>query len=65
MVEISKEMKYWKDIPNDADHISPFHQTLTLGGQQNNHRLGRQFMTFEPDQGGWKDIRMVRYYWQD
>jgi len=39
------EMVYWSDIPSDNAHVSPFY----------NEGL---YMTFEPDQGGWNNIRM-------
>ena len=54
--ESAKEMIYWKDIPNDADHISPFHSQLGKTGPESS---SKQFMTFEPDQGGWNNIRMA------
>ena len=43
--EIAKEMVYWSDIPSDNLHVSPFYDS-------------QKFMTFEPDQGGWNNIRM-------
>lgn len=41
----SQEMVYWSDIPEDNRHVSPFYQP-------------NQFLTFEPDSGGWNNIRM-------
>jgi hypothetical protein len=45
----AEEMVYWRDIPADNQHVSPFHQ-----------RKRAQYLTFEPDFGGWNNIRMVR-----
>jgi hypothetical protein len=47
--DAAKEMVYWEDIPSDAQFISPFHKK---GGPT-------QYVTFEPDQGGWNNIRMA------
>lgn len=47
--EIAAEMVYWKDIPSDAQYVSPFKSTA-----QN----GEKYLTFEPDEGGWNNIRM-------
>ncbi|GAX18598.1 hypothetical protein FisN_10Hh195 [Fistulifera solaris] len=44
--EASQEMVYWSDIPEDNRHISPFYRP-------------NQFLTFEPDNGGWNNIRMA------
>lgn len=41
----SHELVYWSDIPEDNRHVSPFYQP-------------NQFLTFEPDSGGWNNIRM-------
>ena len=41
----SQEMVYWSDIPQDNRHVSPFYHP-------------NQFLTFEPDSGGWNNIRM-------
>ena len=44
----AKEMVYWRDIPADNRHVSPFYKS------------GRaQYLSFEPDFGGWNNIRMV------
>ena len=46
--EAAQEMVYWRDIPSDAAYVSPFKR-----------RTGpKQYLTFEPDQGGWNNIRM-------
>jgi len=47
--EIAQEMVYWQDIPSDSDYMSPFHPR----GKET------QYMTFEPDGGGWNNIRMA------
>ncbi len=55
--EESEEMVYWEDIPNDALHVSPFHHTnKQLDGDT---KPITQFLTFEPDAGGWNNIRMA------
>lgn len=46
--EEAQEMVYWEDIPSDAHHVSPF----KMPGIS-------QYMTFEPDSGGWNNIRMA------
>mmetsp|Transcript_775 Transcript_775/g.1319 ORF Transcript_775/g.1319 Transcript_775/m.1319 type:complete len:544 (+) Transcript_775:274-1905(+) len=48
-----KEMVYWSDIPSDSKFVSPF--------KLNNNAKGgtTQYMTFEPDGGGWNNIRMA------
>jgi hypothetical protein len=48
--EAAQEMVYWEDIPSDDKYLSPFHNR---GSQP------AQYMTFEPDQGGWNNIRMA------
>ena len=49
--EIAAEMVYWRDIPQDSDYISPFKHKKKDGPVQ--------YMTFEPDEGGWNNIRYV------
>jgi len=39
------EMVYWSDHPSDSAHVSPFYDC-------------KKYMTFEPDRGGWNNIRM-------
>jgi hypothetical protein len=41
----ASEMVYWRNIPADSKFVSPF------------HKAERQYMTFEPDGGGWNNIR--------
>jgi hypothetical protein len=45
--ELAEEMVYWEDIPQDQMWVSPFKSTTTP-----------KYLTFEPDQGGWNNIRM-------
>jgi hypothetical protein len=44
---IANEMVYWQDIPSDEDFVSPFYDPR------------HKFLTFEPDAGGWNNIRYV------
>ncbi len=46
--EIAAEMVYWRDIPKDASFVSPYKKT---NGE-------KQYLTFEPDEGGFNNIRM-------
>mgnify|MGYP005863840725 CR=1 FL=1 len=48
--DFAQGMVYWSDIPSDAKYVSPFKQKH--GGQ-------KRYMTFEPDGGGWNNIRMA------
>jgi len=43
-----KEMAFWSDIPSDATYKSPFMDVKQ-----------ERFLTFEPDHGGWNNIRMA------
>ncbi len=44
--EIAKEMIYWRDIKADNDYKSPFYDE-------------EKYLTFEPDHGGFNNIRMA------
>lgn len=46
--EYAAEMVYWQDIPTDAQYVSPFKH---VGPEP-------KYLTFEPDEGGWNNIRM-------
>jgi hypothetical protein len=45
--ENASEMIYWRDIPTDAAYTSPFYNSKTT-----------KYLTFEPDKGGWNNVRM-------
>jgi len=47
--EAAADMVYWSDIPSDSSYVSPFKKKQTAV----------QYMTFEPDGGGWNNIRMA------
>ena len=49
----AREMVYWHDIPSDATYTSPF-----LSSHTNKYK-GERYLTFEPDGGGWNNIRMA------
>jgi GDP-fucose protein O-fucosyltransferase len=66
-----EEMIYWKDVPSDAQYVSPFLDP-TLHPENHNHRTttttqtqhpqpqySYHYLTFEPDEGGWNNIRMA------
>jgi hypothetical protein len=40
-------MVYWKDLPGDSSYVAPFYD-----------KNQRRYLTFEPDGGGWNNIRM-------
>ncbi|KAK1746901.1 hypothetical protein QTG54_002245 [Skeletonema marinoi] len=46
--EIAKEMIYWSDIPSDDKFVSP------IGANS----IKRKYLTFDPDGGGFNNIRM-------
>lgn len=46
--EFAQEMIYWEDIASDSDYLSPFYDSNEI-----------KYLTFEPDGGGWNNIRMA------
>lgn len=52
--EASNEMVYWQDIPSDADYVGPFYHSHGHHSDEN-----PRYLTFEPDGGGWNNIRMA------
>jgi len=46
--EVAAEMVYWRDVPTDSHFVSPY----------DNDRESPKYLTFEPDEGGWNNIRM-------
>lgn len=50
-------MVYWEDIPSDEKYLSPFHPKPT-NSSSTDLRI-EQFLTFEPDGGGWSKFYMV------
>jgi len=53
--QIIEEMVFWSDIPTDADYLSPM-QTLKDPYTPDD---AEKFLTFEPDIGGWNNVRMA------
>jgi len=51
--DAAQEIVYWQDIPSDSLYVSPFSRT----NRQN--KAQREYLTFEPDGGGWNNIRMA------
>lgn len=49
----TQDFVYWQDIPADNRHISPFHR------KRKGHTNKDEYLTFEPDRGGWNNIRMA------
>lgn len=55
----AQEMVYWEDIPSDEQYLSPFHPEANKDETGSTELRIDQFLTFEPDGGGWNNIRMA------
>ena len=53
--KIVDEMVFWSDVPSDADYLSPMHPSVDPRTDSSVER----YLTFEPDHGGWNNIRMA------
>jgi len=51
--DAAQEMVYWQDIFSDSSYVPPFFE---INKQEGN---GKKYLTFEPDGGGWNNIRMA------
>ncbi|KAL3799648.1 hypothetical protein ACHAW5_004519 [Stephanodiscus triporus] len=49
------EMVFWSDIPTDSSYVSPMHPLRDPRTPDDVER----YLTFEPDHGGWNNIRMA------
>jgi len=48
-------MVFWSDVPSDADYLSPMHPSVDPRTDPSVER----YLAFEPDHGGWNNIRMA------
>ena len=57
------DIVYWRDLPQDSHQISPYKKeartTQQQQPQQRNTKKKKKYLTFEPDEGGWNNIRMA------
>ncbi len=53
--QIIDEMVFWSDVPSDSAYLSPMHPLLDPNTPDDVER----YLTFEPDHGGWNNIRMA------
>lgn len=51
--QVQEEITYWRDISGDSLTTSPYQ--CSSPQQQNN----KKYLTFEPDEGGWNNIRIA------
>lgn len=52
---VQEEMTYWHDIPGDSLTTSPYQCVSRTSSQTTK----KKYLTFEPDEGGWNNIRIA------
>lgn len=53
--EVAEELVYWTDVPpSDAQYLSPFHP---MHSADENGHFQEKYISFEPDSGGFNNIR--------
>jgi hypothetical protein len=61
--EAAQEMVYWQDIPGDSQYVSPFNQKKRKRAVSSDfNNTVTEYLTFEPDEGGWNNIRKCRMF---
>lgn len=52
--QVQEEIAYWRDIPGDSLTTSPY---KCVGVEHTSQQ--KKYLTFEPDEGGWNNIRIA------
>lgn len=54
--QVQEEITYWRDIPGDSLTTSPY---KCLGEHTSAQKKKKKYLTFEPDEGGWNNVRIA------